>query len=259
MSPAHRSRTAPRLRSVAAVAAVGCCALLATACQQGDSAGTGVAAPAPSSPSVASPSLSEDQARRKELLSATRIPWDKAADTAVGEVPRGKVVGIELKRTPTTGTGTASSPGTGSPTTGSPGTRTRTTSSPGTASPTSVPSPGAPEWAVEVAEPDGTVHDVEVDAVTGKVFRSRADADQDADDRREVADRLKRARQTLQQAVEAATGKKKGTVTDAELDDDDARRTFWSVDIVTPGDWHRTTYDIDAANGRILRERSDRD
>jgi uncharacterized membrane protein YkoI len=122
-----------------------------------------------------------------------------------------------------------------------------------------VPSPGAPEWAVEVAAPDGTVHDVEVDAVTGKVFRSRADAEQDADDRREVAGRLGRARQSLQQAVEAATGKKKGTVTGAELDDDDARRTLWSVDIVTPGDWYRTTYDIDAANGRVLRERSDRD
>ncbi len=110
-----------------------------------------------------------------------------------------------------------------------------------------------------MATADGTVHRVEIDAVGGKVFRTGQDPDQDAGDKRELADRLKRAGQTPQQAVEKATGRSDGTVTGVELGENDANRLVWSVDVVTTRDWNKTTHDVDAASGEILREHVDRD
>ncbi|GAU69856.1 hypothetical protein SSP35_15_00110 [Streptomyces sp. NBRC 110611] len=118
---------------------------------------------------------------------------------------------------------------------------------------------GGPEWDAEVAAADGTAHDVRVDAVTGKVTRSRAKSGQDADDKAEVAGRLRKARISPQQAAAAGTDRKKGTVTAVELEGSDRGATIWSVDVVTTDDWHKTTFDVDAANGRVLREDVDRD
>ncbi|MEV5551148.1 PepSY domain-containing protein [Streptomyces sp. NPDC052309] len=223
--------------------------LLLTACSNADTARSSVAeaaqteSPTGSPTGTASPSptqpLTEDQAERKALIPMAKVTWDKAADAAVKEVPDGKLVHLELKRFSTEST---ESPGTPSPSTPAP-----------------APSQDAPEWEAKVASADGTVHRIDVDAVTGEVFRTQIEPDQDADDKREVADRLSQAEQTPEQAVKVATDKTKGTVTSVELDENDDRQLLWSVDVVNTDDWNKTTYDIDAKNGKILREHVDRD
>ncbi len=230
-------KTLLRLRTLAVCCAVST-TLLAGAC--GGSSAPGTAAPAAPSPSQASPTggtaLTEDQSERKALVPAAKVAWNQAADTAVAAVPKGRLVEIELTTSRGTPTGTPTDSSAGSP------------------SPSgSAPAAGAPVWDVTVAAEDGTIHDVQVDAVTGKVTRSRVEPGQDADDKSEVAEQLKAATVTAPQAVRTATGRTAGTVTAVELDDD-----VWSVDIVTP-DWNETTYDIDAAKGTVVRQHVDRD
>ncbi|MER7345604.1 PepSY domain-containing protein [Streptomyces aurantiacus] len=116
-----------------------------------------------------------------------------------------------------------------------------------------------PSWHAEVATADGTEHTVRVDAVTGKADEPQAKKDQDADDKRELADWLKKATVPPEQAVKTATDKTKGTVSSVELDDNDKKAVIWSVDVVTTDDWNKTTFDVDAANRKILREHVDRD
>ncbi|CAM5237583.1 PepSY domain-containing protein [Streptomyces fumanus] len=246
-------------RPAALICALGSSALLLTACgnaettradvvaaaptspsASGQSAsGSATASPSSSSPSASESSMTEDQADRKALVPQAKVTWDKAADTAVKEVPKGKLTELELRRV--SGESPSAS-GSASPSTPNP-----------------APSSGAPEWAAKVAAPDGTVHDIDIDAVTGKVFRSQLAADQDADDKSEIADRLDKAKQTPQQAVKTATGKTKGTVTSVELDENDDKRLVWSVDVVDTGNWNKTTYDIDAVKGDVVREHTDRD
>ncbi|MFI2640026.1 PepSY domain-containing protein [Streptomyces sp. NPDC018610] len=237
------ARRVPPLCSIAAICALGGSALLMTGCSS-TSTGSSVAEAAAASPtSTASPSptksLTQDQTQRRDLLSKTKVTWDQAAGTAVKEVSGGKLVAIELKG--------ASGKAKSSPT----GTATAATPNP-------APSPGAPEWRAQVAAADGTVHWVEVDAATGKVFRSQAQPDQDADDRRKIADRLSKATQTPAQAVKTATEKTKGKVTAVSLDEND-NTLVWSVDVVPTDNWTKTTYDIDAAKGTVVREHTDTD
>ncbi|MGW0817830.1 PepSY domain-containing protein [Streptomyces viridiviolaceus] len=234
---------------MAVICALGSSVLLLTACANADTARSSVAEaaqtesptgyPTGSPTSTASPSLTEDQAERKALIPMAKVTWDKAADTAVKEVPEGKLVDLELKRVSDEAT---ASPGTPSPSTPAP-----------------APSEGAAEWEAKVAAEDGTVHRIDVDAVTGEVFRTQIEPDQDADDKRELADRLREATQTPQQAVKVATDKIKGTVTSVELDENDDQQLLWSVDVVSTDDWNKTTVDVDAKNGKILREHVDRD
>ncbi|ANH91404.1 hypothetical protein A8713_09640 [Streptomyces sp. SAT1] len=255
----------PPLRTIVAICALGGSALLMTACSTttGSQAEAAEAAPTTASPTdTASPSptasLTKDQMQRRDLVSKTKVSWDKAAGTAVKEVSGGKLMGIELKAVSQEN---SASPGTASPGTASPGTASPGTASPGTASPSSpapAPSPGSPEWQAKVAAADGTVHMVDVDAANGKVFRNQTQSGQSADDRRKVADRLRKATQSPAQAVKTATGKKKGTVTGAMLDENDGK-LVWAVDVVDTKDWKKTTYDVDAASGKIAREHTDQD
>lgn len=64
---------------------------------------------------------------------------------------------------------------------------------------------------------------------------------------------------TPEQAAAVATGRTKGTVSSVELEDTDQGVTIWSVDVVSPKDWTKTSYDIDAANKKVLQEEVDRD
>jgi uncharacterized membrane protein YkoI len=243
---------------MAVLCALGSSVLLTTACTNADTTRSSVAEAAPTgspsgsptgsasvsesaSPTSASPSasLNEDEADRKALVPLAKVTWDKAADTAVKEVPGGKLVDLELKRT--------SAEATASP-----------TGSPMPSTPNPAPSTGAPEWEAKVAASDGTVHRVDIDAVSGKVFRTQVDDDQDADDKKKTADLLKKATQSPQQAVKAATDKTKGTVTHVELGDKD-QKAVWAVDVVSTDTWDKTTVDVDATNGKILREHVDRD
>ncbi|MEU9522271.1 PepSY domain-containing protein [Streptomyces sp. NPDC048224] len=250
------ARRLPPLRSLAVVGALGTSVLLLTACTNADTTRSSVAEAAqtesPSqtatgtkSPSpTGSPSMNEDQSQRKELVSATKVTWDKAADTAVKEVPEGKLVDLELKRT--------KSDATASPT-GSP------TGSPDMSTPNPAPSEGAPEWEAKVAQTDGTLHRIDIDAVSGKVFRTMVDPDQDADDKTQVSDWLDKAKQTPAQAVKAATAKAKGTVTHVELGDNDDQQVVWNVDVVDKGNWNKASVVVDAANGKVLSQDVDTD
>ncbi|MEU9418020.1 PepSY domain-containing protein [Streptomyces sp. NPDC051000] len=225
--------TLSRLRGLAVCLAVSS-TLMAGAC--GAAKDPVTAAPAAPTSSQASPTaggaMTEDQRERMALVPAAKVQWNQAADTALGAVPKGRLVEIELTATRGTAPGTAS---------GSPSPEA------------SAQAARVPVWDISVAAEDGTLHDVQVDAVTGKVTRSRVEPGQDADDKSEIAEQLKAATTTAQKAVSTATGRTPGAVTAVELDDD-----VWSVDIVTP-DWNKTTYDIDAAKGTVVREHVDRD
>jgi uncharacterized membrane protein YkoI len=246
------------LRSLAVTGALGASALLLTACTNADTNRSSVAEAAQTeSPSAsatdtasASPSgspsasMNEDRTERKDLVSATKVTWDKAAATAVKEVPEGKLVDLELKRVEADAT---ASP-TGSPT--------------GSASPSMpnpAPSAGAPEWEAKVAQSDGTLHRIDIDAVNGKVFRTMADPDQDPDDKTQITEWLDKAKQTPEQAVKAATAKAKGTVTHVELDDNDDQQVVWGVDVVNKDNWNKTTVEVDAASGKVLGQKVDKD
>ncbi|NEB09316.1 hypothetical protein G3I32_10610 [Streptomyces coelicoflavus] len=252
------ARRLPPVRSLAVAGALGASALLLTACSNADTTRSSVAeaaqtespsAPAtdtqsPSATGSASASMNEDQTERKDLVSATKVTWDKAADTAVKEVPEGKLVDLELKRTDADATASPS----GSPT--------------GSASPSMpnpAPSEGAPEWEAKVAQPDGTLHRIDIDAANGKVFRTMVDPDQDPDDKTQITEWLDKAKQTPEQAVKAATEKAKGTVTHVELGDNDNQQVVWAVDVVDKKNWNKTSVEVDAANGKVLGQKVDKD
>ncbi|MFJ8545752.1 PepSY domain-containing protein [Streptomyces sp. NPDC093586] len=245
------ARRLPPLRSMAVMCALGSSVLLMTACTNADTTRSSVAEAAPtgspsgsasvseSASSSASPSMNEDEAERKALVPMAKVTWDKAADTAVKEVSGSKLIDLELKKTSSEATSA--------------------TGSPMPSTPNPAPSQGAPEWEAKVAASDGTVHRIDIDAVSGKVFRTEVESDQDSDDKKKITDRLGKATQTPQQAVKAATGKAKGTVTGVELDENDNQQVMWSVDVVSTDNWNKTTVDVDATNGKILRQHVDSD
>lgn len=172
------------------------------------------------SPTASTGALTDDQNERKALIPKAKVTYDKALTAATGAVADGKVVSAELKA-------------------GANG--------------------GAPFWETEVAKSDGAVQTVRVDAVSGKADSPQPKGDEDADDKRKLADRLKKATVTPQQAAQTALEKKKGTISALELDETDNGTLAWSVDVVTTNDWYKTTYDIDATNRKVLREHVDQD
>ncbi|MFJ9123582.1 PepSY domain-containing protein [Streptomyces sp. NPDC102340] len=222
-----RSNRSARGRAVGVVCAVAASLSLLSACSSDDGDDTSSGAKESESASQqdqasnATPTgrLNEDQAERKKLLSATKVDWDKAARTAEKEVSGSKLLDIELGDD----------------------------------------NQGNPEWETEVVASDGTSTDVNIDAVTGKVSGSTTDKDQDADDKKENTDKLAAAKITAGKAAETATDRKKGKVTSVALDDSDNGSTVWSVDVVTPATWDKTSFDIDAANGKVLNEHVDKD
>ncbi|MFB6679017.1 PepSY domain-containing protein [Streptomyces sp. NPDC056390] len=233
---------ARHLQAVGAVCAVVASAALMTGCG-GDSGKTTTAATAeaakvipnpPATPS-GSPSgsaqLTQDQAARKKLLGVTKVTFDKAAATAVGEVSGSKLAELDLKGLDDNDESETPSPS-GSST--------------------------VPEWVAEVVEKDGTTHTVRIDAISGKVIQPVAETGQDSDDKREMADRIARVTQTPQEAAKVATDKQKGTVTSINLDDNDNETLVWSIDVVTK-DWNKTDFEIDAMEGSITREEVDHD
>ncbi|MFC9455944.1 PepSY domain-containing protein [Streptomyces sp. NPDC056983] len=236
---------ARHLHVVGAVCAVVASAALMTGCGgeggKTTAAATKEAVPIPpATPSdghSGSAQLTEDQTARKELLGVTKVTFDKAAATAVGEVSGSKLAELDLKGLDDNDNDNDESK---SPSPGPSGSST------------------VPEWVAEVVEKDGTTHTVRIDAISGKVIQSVAETDQDAGDKHEMADRIARATQTPQEAAKVATDKQKGTVTSINLDDNDNNALVWSVDVVTK-DWKKTDFEIDAVKGTITREKVDRD
>lgn len=268
LEPRRNNRLSLRSRNLRATGAAACvvaAALLLTACGQSSdsatSAATSEAAKVLPQQTTASPSataeLTEDQQERKKVLDATEVAFDDAADTAVGEVAGSKLVELDLEGVDDDDRDASPSPtGTSSPT-GSPS-PTGTASPAGTGSPSASPGGEGPVWVAEVAEKDGTVHTVRINAVDGKVIEARVDTDQEDEDKQRTAEWLAEATQTPEQGAKVATEKMKGTVTSVRLDDNDGDGVIWSVDVVG-SDWKRTTFDVDAKNDTIVREETDND
>ncbi|MER5551915.1 PepSY domain-containing protein [Streptomyces sp. NPDC002793] len=207
--------------------------------------------------------LTEDQSKRKELLSTVKVTFDKAATTAVGEVSGGKLTDLDLEGLDDEDDASGSPSPTGSPT-GSPSpdgaspSPEASVSPSGTGSPSPSGSAGSPKWVAEVVEEDGTAHEVTIDAVSGEVIDSAPDADQSDADKKELADRISKATQTPEQAAKVATDKTKGWVTSIGLDENDSKALVWQVDVVSE-DYKKTTFDVDAAKGTITDEQVDDD
>lgn len=196
--------------------------------------------------------LTKDQKERKRLIEATKVTFDKAATTAVGEVAGSKLVELDLDDRDSDASASPSGGASASPS----GTMSASASASGSAS----PSAGAvkPEWVAEVVEKDGTAHTVRIDAVSGEVIEATADTDQDAAEKKQMAQWITEATQTPEQAAKVATDKKKGTVTSVNLDDNNGKGVVWSVDVVDSG-WKKTTFDVDAKNDTIISEKTDED
>lgn len=200
--------------------------------------------------------LTKDQKERKRLIEATKVTFDKAATTAVGEVAGSKLVELDLDD----GDSDASASPSGSMSASPSGTMSASASASASSSGSASPSAGAvkPEWVAEVVEKDGTAHTVRIDAVSGEVIEATADTDQDAADKKQMAQWITEATQTPEQAAKVATDKKKGTVTSVNLDDNNGKGVVWSVDVVDSG-WKKTTFDVDAKNDTIISEKTDED
>ncbi|MFJ8887116.1 PepSY domain-containing protein [Streptomyces sp. NPDC102402] len=104
--------------------------------------------------------------------------------------------------------------------------------------------------------------------VGGGLVTTAAFADSDdggKDDRTATADRAadgtgeqRNGRTTVDGAVGAALKAVPGTVTEAELDDDDDSRTVWELDVYgSDKAWHDVT--VDARKGTVLSDREDDD
>ncbi|WP_329232947.1 PepSY domain-containing protein [Streptomyces sp. NBC_01460] len=104
--------------------------------------------------------------------------------------------------------------------------------------------------------------------VGGGLVTTAAFADSDSgsrDDRTATADRAadgtkeqRTGRTTVDEAVGAALKAVPGTVTEAELDDDDDSRTVWELDVYGSDKvWHDVT--VDAGDGTVLSDREDDD
>ncbi|WNF25423.1 PepSY domain-containing protein [Streptomyces sp. C11-1] len=260
LEPRRKNSASLRSRNLTMVGALGmaaAAAVLLTGCGQSadnaTSAATSEAAKVLPQQQTTTPSataeLTEEQQERKEVLDATKVTFDDAATTAVGEVAGGKLVDLDLEGVDDDDRDESPSPtATGSP--------TGTASPTGTSSPTASPGAEGPVWVAEVAERDGTIHTVRINAVDGKVTEARVDADQDTEDKEQTVEWLSQATQTPQQAAKVATEKKKGTVTSVSLEDNNGDGVIWAVDVVG-SDWKRTTFDVDAKTDAIVREEND--
>lgn len=220
----------PRVMGLICAAAAAGAVLTGCGNNNGDGGGTGnnplppplpPLSPSQAAAATGSPTgaLTQDQADRKALVARAKVSYDKALRAAVAAVPASKPVSAELEGSDVVG----------------------------------------PRWDTQVATSDGTVRSVRVDAVSGKADPPRTETDEDGDDRRKLAGWLKKATVTAEQAARTATDKTKGTVTSIELDDSDDGKLMWSVDVVTPKDWNKTTFDVDATNRKVLREHVDAD
>ncbi|MEV5873316.1 PepSY domain-containing protein [Streptomyces sp. NPDC052101] len=120
---------------------------------------------------------------------------------------------------------------------------------------------GKPVWKVDVTDSKGTEHEVSVNATDGKVTATKADRDNDSDDRTgdaALAKSAKSAKTDLAKAVDAALAEVKGTATSADLENDHGRTTAWHVDVTdAKGNDHEVT--VDAANGKVTAAKTDDD
>ncbi|WP_370678577.1 PepSY domain-containing protein [Comamonas sp. GB3 AK4-5] len=109
----------------------------------------------------------------------------------------------------------------------------------------------APHYAVEIITPAGESVEVKVDAVSGQAGPAKHDGKAKNKDMQ----RLKAAKTSMQQAIEAATAHTPGTAVGAELDNHWGT-TSYQVNVLQ-ADGQMMEVKINAANAQVLRAKRD--
>ncbi|MGX1837171.1 PepSY domain-containing protein [Streptomyces diastaticus] len=176
--------------------------------------GTPSPSPTPSDEETATP-MDDDARENQALLAATTVSLAEAVKAAGKDEPDGHPVAVELGRT----------------------------------------ARKAPHWTVTLAGKDGSALARRVDAASGEVSDSPRDdrPDDERDDREERKALLEEAETDATEAAEAATDRRPGTATKAELEESDGT-AVWRVDVVDQESFRTTAVDVDAGDGRVLRE-----
>ncbi|MFD5024340.1 PepSY domain-containing protein [Streptomyces sp. NPDC058373] len=223
----NRTPSSPHRRPSRALAAalLALVALGAAGCSDGEEPETGTASgasqsetpsptPSPSDQDTATP-MDDDARENQALLAATTVSLAEAVKAAGDDEPDGRPVAVELGRT----------------------------------------AREAPHWTVTLAGEDGSAVVRQVDAASGAVSDSpRGDEpDDEREDREERQALLKEAETDAAGAAKAATDRRPGTAVKAELEESDGS-AMWQVEVVDQETFRTTEVDVDAADGRVLRE-----
>ncbi|MBB5935790.1 PepSY domain-containing protein [Streptomyces zagrosensis] len=109
-------------------------------------------------------------------------------------------------------------------------------------------------WDVDLYGKDGRWHDLTLDANTARVLHQHVAHEDDA---AALKDGLQRAKVSAAEAADDALRTVPGTVTSAELDDDD-RVTAWDVDVLDK-DGKKHELRVDLASGKVSQHPEDHD
>ncbi|MFI1311045.1 PepSY domain-containing protein [Streptomyces albidoflavus] len=218
-SPRRRPSRAPAAALLALVA------LGAAGCSDGNEpetgttpgtsqSGTPTPSPTVSQEETATP-MDDDARENQALLAATTVSLAQAVKAAGKDEPDARPVAVELGRTER----------------------------------------DAPHWTVTLAQDDGSAVARQVDAVSGAVSDSPADdrPDDEPDDREERKTLLEEAETDASEATKAATDRRPGTAIKAELEESGGT-AVWQVEVVDQESFRTTAVDVDAGDGRVLRE-----
>lgn len=170
--------------------------------------------PTPSDQDTATP-MDDDAQENQALLAAAGVSLAQAVSAVGEDGPDGRAVAVELGRS----------------------------------------SQDAPHWTVTLAQEDGSATARHVDAASGAVSDSprRDQPDDEPGDREERQALLKGGETDAAGAAKAATDRRPGTAVKAELEESGGS-TVWQVEVVDQETFRTTEVDVDAADGRVLRE-----
>ncbi|MFJ7150292.1 PepSY domain-containing protein [Streptomyces sp. NPDC100445] len=109
-----------------------------------------------------------------------------------------------------------------------------------------------PVWLTRVAEPNGTVHTVRVDAIHGRFVDTSVPADQSSARKSRIAALIASAKVLPHDAVDKVKEPDFGKVTDVSLEKGYQGRTVWSVTIDTVQGGQTHVYQIDAVTSKVI-------
>ncbi|WP_406308374.1 PepSY domain-containing protein [Streptomyces griseoaurantiacus] len=113
----------------------------------------------------------------------------------------------------------------------------------------------APVWYGRVVTPDGTVHEVRMDAVRGRVLGTSVPAGQSASAKARTAALTERARLLPSEAVGRVKEPYFGKVTQIELSEGRRKAVVWRITVAAIRQDDLRTYQVDAVTGEVLSVR----
>ncbi|WP_225813596.1 PepSY domain-containing protein [Streptomyces spinosus] len=155
---------------------------------------------------------SQPPEHRPEALPQVEAPYDRAVLTALSEVPGTTLLSVRV---------------------------------------TDVSSPN-PVWLTRVAEQNGTVHAVRVDAIHGRFLGTSVPGDQGQAQKARMAALIASAKVLPHDAVDKVKQPDFGKVTDVSLEKDNQGRPVWSVTIDTVQGGQTHVYQIDAVTSKVV-------